>query len=477
MKHINNKLMTVMLISLVSMLSSCYNATNELEEGSDYKLTSQQEVDNFTVKSGIRTLTITGNDITDLSKLNFSTAVSVIIQNTAIDTLNLPVLSSIKSSLIISNNENLTSIKGLPKFNIMNGKIVIDGNSKLEDISGLLNLKLFIGSLSITNNVAFGKDVPFTGDYAYGLFPVKYLLEKQILSGSVVLANNNTEAAVDVSKIGQMKKGTILDYTFLSKTDLRNFVCADKDGRVNNLTIGGNDITNDDLLFLIGKITVVKGMFTLKNSSVTYPCNDGDKGFFSSIDFEGGLTVINNPFNNINIFKYFPDNFPGSIDIEDCNGIDFSWDPAGFQNIKTINGSLTIKNCEKFTDIGFKSLERVEGNLIIDKYTNLTASAEKLSIWNLEGMNLTYIGGDLVLKDLPHLNSFEGLKNITHIGGNITIENTGTIGDGYSDGTKPGYSWFKWAKKKGIISSDATISIKKPDGSTVDINSLPDIDY
>lgn len=76
----------------------------------------------------------------------------------------------------------------MSKLKEINGELVINNNVLLTDISGLLDVQGGAGTISVINNKALGEDKPLVGeDYSYGLFPLRYLYEKESLTVYSVL--------------------------------------------------------------------------------------------------------------------------------------------------------------------------------------------------------------------------------------------------------------------------------------------------
>src|SRR5690606_37328436 len=152
----------------------------------------------------------------------------------------------------------------------------------LADISGLLHLKICKGLIVISNNASLGEDMPYASDDSYGLFPLRYLSDHAILDGSVTLVNNHPGAARELSLIGQLNLGTILDFTLTSKDDVDAFSAPND--TVNNLTIKGSDITTQVLRSLAAKIKVIQGTIAIENTSI-----ESTEGFFDVVECLGGI--------------------------------------------------------------------------------------------------------------------------------------------------------------------------------------------
>jgi len=446
-------------------------------QGSDYELTSQGEVDEFSEAENIRTLTISGEDITDISNLPVITVKNLVIENTGIVDLSIPALQSVTVSMQIINNDKLETLDGLNNLKFFGGNMLIQGNEVLHDISGILGLKTFYGSLTITGNPGLGENLVPLPDEEFGFGPIKQLIDEGVIPNTdvVTLQNNHPKAAEDAALIGLPIGTTVIDYTLTSKSDVENFSNYDDEGRVKDLTIKGTDIDDATLNTLIGKISEVQGTFTLENTSCMNTWLPENGGFFGAIEFNGSMVIRNNQqFNNINSFMELKGTIQGDLILENNPQLDFGWDAplpngAGFQNITEIEGSLIVRDCPLFISLGFKGLERVGEDFIIEK-----GEDGFRTLWNFADLNATHIGGDIIIRNNPSLNSLLGLDNLTHVGAEkITIVNNGDLKVGVSDGDKPGLCWVRDAYDSGVIvNPDVEVTLEDPDGNPVDFETL-----
>ncbi|HKK61865.1 MAG TPA: hypothetical protein VJ951_04860 [Bacteroidales bacterium] len=469
----------IISICLVFFFASCERdqVENPNLEGNDYELTSQQEVDGFSKTENIRTLTVSGEDITDLSNLSVISLKNLIVKNTGIVNLSIPALQSVTVSLQISGNSELKTLNGLNNLKFFGGNMLITDNDELTDISGILGLRTFYGTLTISGNPLLGENVVPLPDEEFGFGPIKRLIEEGVISGSgnVSLQNNHPDAVGDASLIGIPVGETIIDYNLTSKSDVLNFSNFDDEGKVKNLTIKGSDIDDATLNSLIGKISEVQGTFTLENTSCVVTWLPENGGFFGAIEFGGSIIIRNNQqFNNINSFMVLKGTIHGDLILEDNPQLDFGWDGAppngsGFQNITEIEGSLIVRDCPLFMSLGFKSLERVGEDFIIEK-----GEDGFRVLWNFADLIITHIGGDIIIRNNPMLNSLLGLNNLTYVGAEeIIIENNGALEVGISDGDKPGLCWVRDAYDSGVIvNENVEVTLEDPDGNPVDFETL-----
>lgn len=446
------------------------------ESGDVYTINSQEQVASFKGSDDINTLTIEGEEITDLSALNVNTLKNLIIKNTSITELNVPALKSASASIQIVDNAKLKSMKGLTNLKFVGGKFLIQGNPVLEDISGIMGIKVFNGKLQISGNSVLGENVvPLPSD-AFGFGPIRKLIIGGVIDAkNVILENNHPDAVTDASLIGIPVGVTIIDYTLKSKADIEKFQNFDPEGIVNNLTINGADIDDAAMNSLIGKITEVRGTFTLENVKANNTFKPDNGGFFGAIKFKGSIVLRNLTMNNINSFKGLNGTLPGDLIIENCNNLDFQWDSpypngAGFQNVLKIGGSLIIRNCDKFHSTGFANLTEIGKDLVIE---GVKSSTNRKFYDFVRMKNLKKIGGDISIKDNALLNSFFGLENLTYIGSkNITIKADVALKNA-GDGTKPGFGYFKWAlENKVIVNKDCKFDFSTLDGTKIDFAKL-----
>lgn len=435
-------------------LISCNNE-QDIDFCGTYTLTSQEDINSFNKEDKIKTLIIEGENITDISSLHIKNVSELIIRDTSIETLSLPLLSSITSSFIIENNPMLNSISDFDNWKFVNGNITIKNNIKLTDISAILGIKLFVGSLNIVDNTLLGEDIP-NAPIEYGLNPVKYLYDNGILRGNITLINNHKLAATSVDKIGQMKNGDILSYIISSSDAAINFSPA-KD-IVMNLTIKGIDITDDIMKIIASKLTEIRGKLTIDNTSITTT-----EGFIDVIACKDSICFYNNnKLTNPNGFKAYKE-ISGSLIIENCPNITF-WAADALTNITQIKGSVIITS--GLTTQGMlRSLKRVEGDFDIEN----GGTTNGYQLWDFKGMDLEYIGGNLILKNNAYLYTFDGLLNLKNIEGDIIISRNGSAINGEMD-SNIGWNIIKKFKDDGVVKGN--ITLEDVEGNPIDINNL-----
>lgn len=441
-----------------------------LYEG-DYTISSQAEVDSFSPKESVNSVTISGGDITDISSLDIKAAGTIIIKETGIENLVLPKVASISSGFEISGNEKLVSIKDLGlKFCI--GDIGITNNPVLTDIRGLMSLKKMSGKLTVSGNASLGEDKTGEPD-TYGFNVIKYLISNSILDiTKVSLSDNHPKAATDPSLIGQGESDDGI-YSYEIKSDAEANALSVNGGIVRDLTISGETFTDAGLASLGNTVKTVLGTLTIDGAAITTTEN-----FFEKVDCQGSIILKNlqgsmsdgtNNFFNTNGFKSYT-HIKGDLVLENIPYL-IHWGPGnGFAQITTVDGNLTVRN-SGMQQLAFSSLTSVGGSLTID---NCCIELYTGFLWNL-ATKLTTIGGDFIYTGNDHVNGLGGFEGVTHIGGNVTITGNGTdpSAGGIPYENMEGRTGFvlvqQWIST-GVIQPDATVDCRYADGTEVEFS-------
>ncbi|WP_349313670.1 hypothetical protein [Chitinophaga sp. MM2321] len=474
MKFINNNRAVFSLIIACLLFVGCQKQEHELTSGNDYTLSSQADVNKFSVQDNIRTLTITGADVTDLSSLQFKSVKNLVIENTGLTDINLVNLSAITVSFTIQDNEQLAAISHLDNFKFHSGNLLIKNNKVLTNIDGLLHLKIFKGDLTITDNILLGENQPCSFD-SVGFCVVKYLMNNSVINGTVTLSNNHPNSVSDPTLIGEMAGGNIISYVLGSKGDVEQFNPLSDTAM--DLKITGMDITDVVIGTIKTKLKAVKGTITLEGTAVTTT-----ETFFNSVNCLGSIVLRNNA--------------------ELVN-------PQGFKDYRIINGDLIVENCPKFAYWGFPTgaasfsgVTRIEGSLRLNPvpamgdggagFTSLsyvggdfeiTGDKTKGDMWNMDtwyvvGGGIKHIGGNLIYKNHYKVNGLGGLQALEYIGGDVYI-----LDNGGPDGLVPittagGQVGFcivrNWVDNGVLKKTDPVIQLRPKAGDPfIDINTLP----
>lgn len=476
MKRIPN----YMLPALLFLGGICASCSDDLTgpanpyEG-DFTLSSQAEVDAFAARAEANRVTVSGEDITDLSGLGVTAVGTLVIRNTGIVELDLPEVVSVATRLEISDNASLTAIRELGlKFSI--GDVLIAGNPLLADISGLMGMKKMTGKLAVTGNPVLGEDNP-EAPATFGFNVIKYLIDNSVLDAAkVTLSNNHPLAATDPSLIGQngSQEG---GYSYTVKSDAEAVNLSITGDEVKNLTVTGAAVTDAGMAALAAKIKTVTGTVTIDGASIKT-----SETFFGKVDCRGGIVLRNittydeasgNKFFNINGFKYIK-HICGDLILENIPYMVHWGQGNGFAQLEQVDGDLVVRKCG-MQQLAFRSLARVGGDMTIDNncielYTGF--------FWNLL-TDLTQVGGNLTITDNDHVNGLGGYEKLTSIGGNVTITGNGTdpSAGGIPYKSTSGQVGFELVESwitGGVVRYGAVVDCRYADGTKVDFSEVPE---
>ena len=145
---------TLSILLIVVIILHAHSQNNVSFPG-DVTLSTQAEVDAFNYTDVTGTLTISGNDISNLDALSALTQVGsglIISDNTSLSNVNgLSALETVNNGINISANQVLTNLNGLFSLTEVHGPITISDNPLLETINGFSSITLIDG-LWISNN-------------------------------------------------------------------------------------------------------------------------------------------------------------------------------------------------------------------------------------------------------------------------------------------------------------------------------------
>lgn len=411
-------------------------------------LSSQVDVDSFPWHhcSQVCSLTITGNDITNLDSLYVVESVGrlVITFNPVLtDISGLSNLASIQNScgatgMEISNNNLLPDLNGLSSLEKIVGPVAITGNTMLNDLSGLSSLS-DIDALTIGSNA--------TLDNLNGLDGLS------VIDGHLIIQSNpaltNTNGLSHVTRVnGSLFIGS--NDALVNLNGLANVTTVQYQLSINN----NADLTSLQALSNINHI----GQFTASGSSLEVLNNealtslDGLQGLDSipgTATIEGNEVLIN--LDGLSSLKTLDapigDSYNSGIRIASNNSLNDISGIASVQSIghgraayleiisnasltdfdslslNTINGSLGSRlmiNGNGITDVdGLSSLTTVSGGL-----GSLVQLSDNASLQNINGLsNLSYLmssrGGTLTVTNNTELDQFCGLYTVIHNHNNI----------------------------------------------------------
>jgi hypothetical protein len=384
----------------------------------DLTLSSQAEVDAFIYTEVTGRLTISGNDINDLSPLSSLITVSggfYIDNNDALTSLvGLENLSSVGEYVWIQNNEILSSLSSLSSLTSVGGYIWIFNNDVLKNLNGLENITSVVGSLAVSNNdkltsLSGLENITSVGGYIS-------------FSGNALLTSLNELG--NLTSVGESIR-ILSNAALTSLSGLENITSIVEDLVINN---------NNVLTSLVGLENI-----TSVGEDINISYNDVLTSFCSLYELinGGGLTgtyTVTGNAVNLTQQEIIDGGSCPRIYIGDLS-LHFQSEVNAF-NYSEVTGSLTI-NGSDITDLTpLSSLTSVGENLRVYYNTVLSSlsglenlvSLRGLIIYNnpaltnLSGLNnVALIEGHLDIHGNPALTSLSGLVNVTSIEGNFRI--------------------------------------------------------
>ena len=368
-------------------------------------LTTQAEVDAFPAVHGCtemtKTLTITGNDITNLDNLYSLTRIEQLLIKNNPGLLNLNGLSNLQSvgagcqncslpgcvdcleeGIYIQNNAVLENINGLSSLSSVKANLVINSNPKLTDLDGLSSLTSIGGMLEISNNATLTNL-----DALAALDTTGYHR-----NGSVSISIGNNPA---LTSIKGLRSITVLP-AGLALTE--NASLVDLQGLESLISISGfmppnftfNPVTG---LYITGNISL-QNIDALSALSVIRATG--------SVSPSADLMISNNPV------------------LQNLNGL------SSLTEIGGANAGFTIDNNDLLTDIDpLLSLTKLSGFRISFSIRNNAALA------NVDGLSSMVINGPRLsarIENNPQLNECCGLYHMVSVfrpDATITISGNG----------------------------------------------------
>ncbi len=381
----------------------------------DLTITTQAEMDDFLIS------------YPNCTEINGS----VLIEGPGItNLLGLQNITSIEHSLIIENNENLTSLSGLDNLIFLgddfSDHFEIVNNDGLTNLSGLDNLTS-LGTLRIQDNE--------------NLSSLSGLDNLTSINYSLIIRDN--ESLISLS--------SLINITEIENgyTEIRNNISLTSLSGLDNITRLGTSFTishNTSLINLLplGNLTYVFGSVVIFNN----PNLTSLSGLENMTEFNGEVLISNNDALTNLLGLHNVTSVGGELVIQDNDNL---INLSGLENIISIGGNLVIMNNGNLITLsGLDNLNTIGISLLIHNNSNLVnlSGLNNLStidvdlvigipfinpssgLINLSGLdNLTSIGRSLHINNNEDLVSLSGLDELSSLGGGIFIENNNVLSD------------------------------------------------
>lgn len=243
-----------------------------------------------------------------------------------------------------------------PDCNTIDGDLLIGSQDSLSDIrnlEGLQNINTINGALRIVNN-------PIMDD-------VSGLSRLREIHGEIEIVNNDSLRTMEGLQ-------TI-------STGVTGYLLADNEIMEEALSIS--------VINMEGSVQLV-GNSNLRRFSVDVTHINGD------------LIVTGSPFLSIPNFEFPLETVSGDMIFE---GLDRWTSFRRFDNMRTIQGDLSIKNCGTVSFLGLNNIDTIVGDLIIEENFDL----ERIFLYNFH-----FVGGRLVVSDNDRLKDISGLDSISY---------------------------------------------------------------
>ncbi|NBC05988.1 MAG: HYR domain-containing protein, partial [Bacteroidetes bacterium] len=370
----------------------------------DVTLNSQADVDNFAVNypncsqiTGF--LTISGNDITDLSPL--------------------ANLQSVTESLDITFNDALTSLQGLNNLSSVGGDLSIESNDALASLQELNNLSSVGGSLSIR--------------FSPALTSLQGLDNISSVSGDLSIESNDVLASLQgLDNISSVGGDLSIEF---------NDVLASLQ-ELNNLTSVGGGLN----IRFSPALTSLQGLDNL--SSVEWSLRIENNAALTSLQGLGNLSSVGNDLRIVN-----NDALTSLQGLNNLSSLGLSLriennaaltSLQGLDNLSSVGNDFQIGNNDALTSLqGPNNLSSVEGYLQIENNDALTSLQglnntslvglylrieNNAALTSLQGLdNLSSVGSDVQIFNNAALTSLQGLNNISSVGFSLQIENNAAL--------------------------------------------------
>lgn len=394
------------------------NACNFPCSVGDQTFSTQHQVDSFAnlyihCDSIIaNNVTISGSDITDLSRLDkirrITGSLNIVSNNSLASLIGLLGINSVGGALTIQSNNALTNLDLLSGITSIGGNFIVQSNAALTNLNAFPNLKTVGGDFTIQTNPALTNlnGFPVLAGIG-GTFNLKY--------------NGVLNSFTGLSKLTNIGAG----FTILSNAALPNLY-----GLSGLKSIGG-PVTIDTNIALVNitglsNLNNIDGHFTIRGNNVLSNLN----GLSALTKINGDLEISSNvALTNVNDLSNI-DSVRGFV-IVHSNPV---LTTLRLQGVKSIGSYLFLQNNAALTTLALSNLKTIGGYLRI----NINAS-----LVNLDSLSaLQSLGGELVIFKNAALTSISGLYNLQTIKKRleITLCDTLTSLDGLQNLTNIGFS-------------------------------------
>ena len=360
-------------------------------------LASQAEVDSFQADHGpgcdtiVKMLTITGNDITDLTPLaGLTTALftsTVLINDTLLTSLaGLNQLTSVYW-IEINNNSALTSIDALLTLTSVSGPLVVNGNPVLTNVDGLAGLtSLPGGALLLQNNASLTDLSGVSGMTSIAaslvisnndaLTDLDSLVGLTTVAAPILISDN--DALTSISGLSGLVAYSSI-FQLVSNSSLTSIAGLDNFTSLDGMNITFNTaLTNLDSLSGL-TTTGTSGLNIVGNTALT----DID-GLAAMVSSNGNVRITDNSLLSLcssllilldQVDDALPGPGPGVAGIPDVNGD------------VTVSGNLD--GCNSIGDIVGKSNQTISG-LAADPATGTVGGTSALSATASSGLTVAF---------------------------------------------------------------------------------------
>ncbi|TVQ09096.1 MAG: PKD domain-containing protein, partial [Balneolaceae bacterium] len=406
----------------------------------------------------------TGNiTVTNIDQLFMLQSICQINGNLSIQGLNeltsltgFDNLIEVTGSLSISLNPNLATISGFNRLQKIGGALFFDFNNSLTGISGFTELSEVVRSITIQGNNMLGQ-LPFfgalTGAQSLNILNnfIESIPEFPILSnvpdGVFIAQNPNLKKITGFGELtGYINQFRVNDNASLEVIDAFHNLTGLGDFRVEDnaglLEISGFNkvssipanlrILNSSQLSEVNAFEIldeVRGQFIFNNTNYS-ACNILDI-YFRILDNRGfgtfGISIAGNPDTGGGVTIQTQEQMDAMNGVCLINGsltlATQLTDVTGLDQIRRVNGPLTIQNNPNITNLGFLSGLRQAGALSQGGIL-IRGNASLQSLTGLEALRNT---NGITIWDQPLIETIAPLSGLTQLSSGITIRETGII--------------------------------------------------